>query len=143
MERVDVHAQHTIGAARVQPFGVRALARCAKRDVQRQQVFLGRMVLGRVRRLPPVVEQIGDLARTQRGVNPIGKAVDPGRRRIVQGMAAEFRQVMREASAADNQHALVAERRQRAADTQMMLGSQMRLHRQLQNRNVGLRIHHE
>jgi hypothetical protein len=55
----------------------------------------------------------------------------------------KFRQVVREDAATDDQHALVPQRRQSASDKQMVLRSEMRLHRKLKNRNVGPRIHQQ
>ena len=97
----------------------------------------------RERRLPPVVEQIVGSACGQRGMEPVGEAVDPRRRRIVRPVAAEFRQIVRHAAAADDQHALLPQRRERAPHAKMVLGPQMRLQRKLQHGNVGLRIHQQ
>jgi len=50
---------------------------------------------------------------------------------------------MREAAAADDQHTFLAQRGERTADAKVMFGSEMRLDRELQNWNVGLRIHQQ
>ena len=85
-------------------------------------MLLGRMVLDRERRLSPIVEQIVVAPFRQRRMNPVGKTVDPVRRRIVRAVAAKFRQIVREAAAADDQHAFLPQRRQRAPDAQVMPG---------------------
>jgi len=55
-------------------------------------------------------------------------------------MASKFRKIMREATASDDQYAFVTQRFQRSPDTKMVLGTEMRLHREPEYRNVGLWI---
>ena len=103
----------------------------AQRDVERQQMLFGRVVLARMRRQAPIVDEIVGAALVERGVEPVGEIVDPRRRRIVDVLAAKFRKIVGQAAAADDQHAVLPQRRQRLAEPQMVGGTEPRLDRQL------------
>ena len=77
-------------------------------------MLFGRVAFGREGRLTPIVEQIVYPAFHQRSIEPVGEAVHPIGGWIVRAVAAKFRKIMRETTAADNQHALVSQRRQSA-----------------------------
>ena len=87
-EGIDVHPQHTVGRTRVQAFRAGVFAGGPQRHIQGQQMLFTRVVLGRKRRLPPVVEQIVGPLRGQRGMEPVGESVDPIRGGIVRPLTA-------------------------------------------------------
>ena len=127
----------------MKPFGPRVLSRGTQGHIERQEVLFCRVVLGCEWRLTPVVDKIVSLIIRQRNIEPVGEIVDPIRGRIVRTVAAKFRKIMREAAAADDQYAFISQRRQRTPDAKMVLWTQMRLHRELKHRNVGLRVHQQ
>jgi hypothetical protein len=79
-------------------------------------MFFRRMILGRKRHQPPVVEQFTDLATYEPLIEPVGKTVDPAGRRIMQVMTAKLGQIVCEAAAADDQNAVIPQRCQRVAE---------------------------
>src|SRR5690606_20054332 len=66
----------------------------------------------------------------QRGISPVGEA----RREIVFGLAAEGAEIMRSAARSDDQHALVAQGRERAAEFEVVARAELALQRELQHR---------
>ncbi len=94
----------------MQPARWRDISTSSEGGEQRQQVFLGRMVLSRIGRAVSVVDQIIRSALRESRIKPIRKLGDPARAGLVELMAAKFRQIMREASASDDQHAFLSQR---------------------------------
>ena len=74
-ERKRIHPQDAVGGALVQ---VRdAIGACAQRDVKRQEVFFGRVVVGGFRGARAVVQEVVDAAFPEGGGHPVGEATDP------------------------------------------------------------------
>src|SRR6266478_6314184 len=132
LKRINVHPQNAVGGTCVKPLGAGVSSGGTQCRVQGQKVLFAWVVLDRERRLSPIVEQIIGLARGERAIKPVGKTVDPIGRRIVRTMTVKFRQIVRQAAAADDQHALLPQRRQGASRAKMVLWSKVRLDRELQ-----------
>ena len=125
----------------MQPLCARCLPGRTERDVERQQVLVGGMVFGREGRAVAVAEQVAKPPLQQGTIHPIGEGGDPVGLGRVRRLAEEFLEVMSEAAAADDQHALLPQRRQRAAEVEVVRRAKMRLNRDLQHWDVGLGIH--
>ena len=99
------------------------------------------MVLERVRRQAPVIEQIAIASLGDRGGDPLAEVVHPVGRRIAQRIPAEEREIVGSAARRQDQHVLLAQRGERTAQAVMMCRTEIGLDRQLRHRYIGLRIH--
>lgn len=108
--------------------------------VERQQVILVRLRIAGTRCACPPSE--GSVARVgidhrfaQPGVERLGLRIG----RAIAGKAAH---VVITLTAAEDQHALLAQRLQRPSDRQVRRGIEAALQRELHERNLGRRVHH-
>ncbi|MNK87665.1 hypothetical protein D3C87_1076050 [compost metagenome] len=111
----------------------------AHRDHQRNQVLLARVRHARRRGRGPVLQALH--ARLRRGLH--SRLVEP----VAEGLGhavrlrAEVAQVVIAQAAADDEHVLVAQRRNRAAQCQVLGRVEPAPQRQLHHRHVGVRVH--
>ena len=103
------------------------------------------MVAQRLRTAPLPVEEFVGAAFCNRRVGPVGERAGVvggdggfGWRRV---HAEETAQIVRQQAGPDNQHVLVAQRRERLADAEMPGRIAMRVDGDLHDRDVGVRVH--
>ncbi len=107
--------------------------------MQRQQVLVGGVRLFGERRLAAVVQQRRHVIGVQLLLHPLDERTHV-RRLPALRVVVPVVQVVGDAARADQQHPVRAQRRQRAAHRPLVRGPQRRLDRQLQHRDVGLRV---
>ena len=107
-------------------------------DARRSDGFAGKR-----RPLLPVEQRLG-VARGKFLGEPAGEGLDLARQCRIGGLALahdrkEGAQIVRDVARSDQQHALLAQRRQRAAEPVVPFGVAARVDRDLNDRNVGVR----
>lgn len=105
-------------------------------------MLLGGVVAQCFRRVLAVVDEVVRPPLGQGLVDPGLEIGDIGRRVVVPGEAPEVAQIVGQAAAADHQHAVPAQGRKRPPQRQVMGRAPGRLHRELDDRDLGLRPGH-
>src|SRR5574337_680266 len=142
-ERVGIHAQAAVGDAGVQAQRRPGLAAGAGGDEEGQQMLVARVHPHRVRRAGAIVEERVPVARRAAVGEPLpefGARRDLGCIERRQRRAEHEPEVVGDAAAAHQQHALVGERRERAAEREQARRRPVGREPQRQHRDVGLRV---
>ncbi|MCY1397317.1 hypothetical protein D9M71_123180 [compost metagenome] len=110
-------------------------------EVQRQQVFVARMVAYRPGGLAAVVEQRRLVVACQLLHHPVAEFPGPGLDHVRAGVPVEFTEVVSDAPGADQQDAFLAQRAERLADPILHDRAEAAGQRQLHHRNIRGGIH--
>ena len=145
MKRIGIHHQDPILVAGMDTRSHGPLTRRPQSDIKGQKMFLGGVIAHRMRGACTIMQQGIDVARHQLLIEPLTENCHPIRRRSVQGIviAEQFPQIMRSGARPKDEHILLCQRRECAADCVMPLRPRLRIDRKLHNRNIRLRPHQQ
>ena len=139
--RVGVHALAAEAGAAVEEVRCCSLAPGPKRHEKRQEMLFRRVGVGTMGSANAIIHEVGRPAFHDGVMNPVAEIARPFRLGCIQLPAGQRTQIMNESAGTQHQHILLPQRSQRRTELHMVFGAELRLKRELDRGNIGLRIH--